>query len=413
MAFGSGPEGAVEVILGLDVGTTSAKAVALDQTGEIRASAASDPIATRCAPDGTSEQTPEEIWQALVTAGRRVVEGLPARVQVEALAVAAQSGSVIPILATGRAERAVTWMDTRFRAVVESWPPLVTDRIRALSGWTPAPGTGLSTIAGLLASSEPTLGPVGGPAPDPANLVTRWASVDDYLMFRLTKRWATNPSNASGMGLMEVSTRKWSEELGRIAGVNLSMLSEIGESGTAVGGLTSDAATTVALPAGTPVVMGGHDQACAALGLGAVDPGAMFLSAGTAWVLTVVTDRADVDALPPVLNLSPHVVAGRWTASQNLGGLGVMIAGSRPDRASFETCAHRVRQALEGAGELAAGGSELILVGGGSRFPELIDIIATAIDRPVRARSEVSSAALGAAMLAGSASGWPLRGESA
>ena len=44
--------------------------------------------------------------------------------------------------------------------------------------------------------------------------------------------------------------------------------------------------------------MGGHDQACAALGLGAVESGDVFLSAGTAWVLTLVTDRADVAALP-------------------------------------------------------------------------------------------------------------------
>jgi len=242
--------------------------------------------------------------------------------------------------------------------------------------------------------------------------VDRWASVDDYLMFRLTGRWATDPSNASGMQLMEVSSRTWSPELCRVAGVDPSVLSPILESGTAAGGLTGEAAAALGLDAGTPVVMGGHDQACAAVGLDAVDPGDVFLSAGTAWVLTIVTDRADVAALPPGLNLSPHVVPGRWTASTNLGGLGALIAQSPPDSvpAAFETCASKVRQALEGAGEMAAGGAEMVMVGGGTRFGELIEMIAGAADRPVVPRPDASWPALGAARLAGAALGWAPRG---
>lgn len=395
-----------EVVLGLDAGTTSAKAVAVDRAGELRGVAGSDPISTRSTPDGGREQDPTEIWQALTTAGRRVVEGLAPGVRVAALAPAAQSGSVVPVLAEGPPQRAVTWMDTRYRPLVESWPHEVAARIRSLSGWAPTSGVGLSTIAGLRAAD-----PDRRPDEDPAAVV-RWASVDDYLVFRLTGQWATNPSNAAGMQMMQVSTQTWSNELCNIAGIESSLLSPIRESGAAAGGLTSEAAAALTLPEGTPVVIGGHDQACAALGLGAVVPGDLFLSAGTAWVLTVVTDRADVGALPPALNLSPHVVPGLWTASQNLGGLGAMIAASPPTgvRDSFKTCALNVRQALEGAGEMAAGGRELIMVGGGTRFGELIGMIADAIDRPVVTRPDASWPALGAAALAGAAVGWTARG---
>ena len=390
------------VVLGLDAGTTSAKAVAVDRAGQIRATAGSDLIATRSTPAGGSEQDPAEIWRALTTAGRRAVEDLGPGVRVAALAVAAQSGSVIPVPPRGRAERAITWMDTRSRSVVESWPRAVGDRIRTLSGWAPASGAGLSTVAWLQAAgADPRV--EGDPAP-----ADRWASVDDYIVFCLTGQWATNPSNAAGMQLMEVSTRAWSPELCRVAGIDPSVLSPILESGTAAGALTGEAATALGLDAGTPVVVGGHDQACAALGLGAVDPGHVFLSAGTAWVLTLVTDHADVAALPPGLNLSPHVVAGRWTASTNLGGLGALIARSSPGRtpAAFETCARKVRQALEGAGEMAAGDGELIMVGGGTRFDELVGMIAEAIGRPVVTRPEASWPALGAARLAAAAVGW-------
>ena len=276
-----------DVILGLDAGTTSAKAVAVDGAGEILATAGSDPIAVRSTPDGGREQDPEEIWQALATAGRRAVESLRSGARVAALSVAAQSGSV----------------------------------------------------------------------------------------------WATNPSNAAGMQLMDVSTGTWSDELCRFAGIDPGQLSPIRESVTAAGELTVEAAAALALDAGTPVVMGGHDQACAALGLGVVEPGDLFMSTGTARVLTVITDWADVAALPPSLNLSPHVVPGCWTASENLGGLGAMLAETPPAgiRDAFETCALRVRRALEEAGELAPAGGELILVGGGTRFRELVEVIVDTI----------------------------------
>ena len=387
------------VVLGLDAGTTSAKAVAVDRAGQILATAGSDPIVTRSTPAGGSEQDPAEIWRALTTAGRRAVDDLRPGVRVAALAVAAQSGSVIPVPPRGRAERAITWMDTRSRSVVESWPRAVGDRIRTLSGWAPASGAGLSTIAWLqMAGSDSRVEGDSGPA-------DRWASVDDYLVFCLTGQWATNPSNAAGMQLMEVSTRTWSPELCRVAGIDPSVLSPILESGFAAGTLTGEAAATLGLDAGTPVAVGGHDQACAALGLGVVDPGDLFLSAGTAWVLTVVTDRADVGALPAALNLSPHVVPGRWTASENLGGLGAMLAETPPAqiRARFEACAFRVRRALEEAGEMAAGSGDLILVGGGTRFSELVEVIADTLSRPVVARPEATWPALGAARLAGAA----------
>ena len=398
-----------EVVLGLDAGTTTAKALAVDRAGRILVTAESDKIATRSTPDGASEQDPDEIWYAVAAASRSAAGALDSGVRVVALAVAAQSGSVIPVPSGGRATRAITWMDTRSRAVVESWPPDVAERIRAVSGWAPAPGAGLPTIAWLQAAGSDLSGE-GSSGP-----VNRWASVDDYLMSRLTGQRATNPSNASGMQLMDVGARTWSPELCRIAGIDRDALSPIRESGTVAGALTGDAAAALGLEAGTPVVVGGHDQACAALGLGVADPGDLFLSAGTAWVLTIVTDRADVSALPPGLNLSPHVVSGCWTASTNLGGLGALIARSPSDgtKAVFETCAGKVAEALAEVGEMASGGAAMVVVGGGTRFGVLIDLIADAVDRPVVSRPDASWPAVGAARLATAALGWTHRGEAA
>lgn len=440
----------IEVVLGLDAGTTSAKAVVIDRDGAVWAESESDPIPTRSPEPEASEQDPEEVWQAVASAARGAVGRLPTGARVAALAVAAQSGSVVPVRASGRAGPLITWMDARSQDLVESWPPETAERIRMVSGWTPAPGYGLSTIARLMGQS--------GPAQPGLDPVARWASVDDYLMHRLAGRWATNPSNASGMGLMDVMARAWSSELCRIAGTDPSVLSEIVESGTAAGRLIPESAAALGVPAGTPVAAGGHDQACAALGLGAVEPGRVFLSVGTAWVLTAATDRACASALPPRLNLSPHVVADRWTVSESLGGLGAEIAEAAPEeiRAVFERCARRVAEALTRAtaaraasgdelipaagderhrlerraqaeasdGELisVAGGesrplgrqaqvaasNELILVGGGSRFSELVEVIAESTGRSVVAWPDASWPARGAALIAASSLGWEL-----
>jgi xylulokinase len=79
------------------------------------------------------------------------------------------------------------------------------------------------------------------------------------------------------------------------------------------------------------VVNGGHDQGCTALGLGVIAPGRVLLGCGTAWVVTGVTDTAELSALPPSLDLSFHPAhqigsgSGCWTISQSLGGLGASL----------------------------------------------------------------------------------------
>ena len=365
-----------EVAIGLDAGTSSAKGVALDPAGEIVATAISEPIA------GTSQQVPEEIWEALTAASRRTVAHLPDASRVVAVAMAAQSGSVIPVEdVLGAASRAITWMDTRSRSLVDSWSCETASRIRQLSGWAASSGLGLATIAWLRATN--------------AGTPLRWASVDDYLVFRLTGQWSTNPSNAAGMQLMDVSTLEWSDELCAIAGIDQAMLSTLQLSGDSVGELTEAAADAMGLPRSTPLVIGGHDQSCAALGLGAVSAGAMLLSLGTAWVLTVIAEHPEIERLPTGFNLSPHVVASRWTASQNMGAL-----GAAPSARSAVACANEVRAAVEQASQLVPNARELIVVGGGTGDSDLTNAIADAVGESISVRPQASWPAIGAANLA-------------
>jgi sugar (pentulose or hexulose) kinase len=437
-----------DVVVGLDVGTTAVKAVAVDLHGQTIATAASAEISTSTDPPGSSEQDPEEIWRAVVAATRGVLEktGHPAR--VKGLSMATQSGSVIALAADGSpVSRAITWMDSRSRPVVESWSEATHRLIREVTGWQSSAGLGLATISWLRAS---------GAVPDSA----RFSSVDDYLVGLMTGTPLTNPSNAAGMQLMDVATLRWSDRLCALAGVNTSELSPIHRSGTAAGGLAQAAGAELGLESGTQIVVGGHDQACAALGLVATEPGAIVLSAGTAWVITAATDAPAVEQLPDSLNLSPHVIDQRWSVSENLGGLGAVLGwileessvpvaeldpalhpwasadhapfflpnlqsedrrawgrfvgevdvveGTARVLAAFEACAFEVRRAAEQAGAFTEPDATFTVVGGGTRAPALMQMIAVALDRSLIVKPDASWPALGAARLAGGACGWAM-----
>jgi sugar (pentulose or hexulose) kinase len=433
------------VVIGVDAGTTSAKAVVVDSHGREVAAGRSDPIRTDTNAPGGSEQAPDEIWDAVVTAVRRAVAEASESVEVVTMAVAAQSGSVVPIDGDGVPGRAVTWMDTRSRPLVDSWPLVQQERIRAISGWSAATGLGLATISWLQ------------DAESGRSDAQRWASVDDLLVHRLVGEWITNPSNAVGMQVMDVVRLEWSDELCGWCGIDATQLSRIAPSGADAGVIDPTAASLMGISPGARLIIGGHDQACAALGLGAIEPGAIVLSAGTAWVLSIITGRVLVDEIPAAFNLSPHVVPSCWSASRYLGGLGAAIGSvlesagpvdeleqvlvtdephadqpyfapeihsagrtewgrftgptepRRPAdrvRAVFEACAFEVRAAVE-EGDVGPADDPIVFVGGGSRSTALARIIADVLQRDLAVHADASWPALGAARLAGAALGWP------
>ena len=367
--------------------------------GELVAEGASQAIEITGDSNGSSEQNPEDIWEAIAAASVEVVSRLPDGAEVAAVCLAAQSGSVIGVDSSGHGSRSITWMDTRSRNLVEAWDDERKALIRARSGWSPAPGLGLPTIAWL--NSEQLS-------------ATRWSSVDDYVMVRLCGQWLTNPSNAAGMQLMDVATLRWSYDLCGIAGVSAEQLSTLLPSGEVVGSVQPGVAEVTGLRQSTRVVMGGHDQACAAFGLDITERGETVLSLGTAWVLTIVVDEPVVDTLPDSVNLSPGVVADRWSASRYLGGLGAEIARTTerfgPDApesaAVMKACISVVREALDLAAEAGLLATSVVLVGGGTRIERLVEGLADALDLDITVRADASWPALGAAKLAAHALGW-------
>ena len=440
-----------DAVLGLDAGTSSAKAVVVDADGGILATGNSGSIPTAVPEPGAAEQDPEQIIAALDDAAGAAIAASPLDVRIVAVAVAAQSGSVVPIGDDDRpVSNLLTWLDARSAPVVEAWDDSTRKMIRSVSGWSATAGTGLASVCWMRSRH-----------PDRLERARRWASVDDHVAHRLTGRWRTNPSNAAGMQLMDVSRRDWDDRLCALAGISAGQLASIHRTGDELGRIGAGTAASLGGVTEAPLMVGGHDQACTALALGASEPGVVVVSVGTAWVLTAVTGPVPVEELPHDLNLSPHVVDGRWSASQNLGGLGEMLSwwrrrvhgrdsppqqidrdlidatgdgpifvplldpresaewgalhGAGSDatdaeviHAVVEAAAFEIRRSIEQIVATVAPVDRLILVGGSARSRPLLQLVANVTGRPVSTPDDASWPALGAAAVCAGSIDWPL-----
>jgi xylulokinase len=308
-------------ILALDIGTTSTKAVLFDLSGaELATAEKAYPLHTPRA--GWVEQDPEVLWQALIDVLKEIGSKAGQQRRILAVALAAQSGSLLPARTDGLpVSPIITWMDGRTEALVKEWREQgIEDRVRPINGWHLYPGLCLPTIA-WLRQHQPNVFAAAG----------RYFSVNDYLVHRLTGRFCTNPSNAGGMQLVDVTTGAWSPELCALAGIEPHQLSPIRPAGEVIGCLTAEVSRLTGLSPETMVINGGHDQGCTALGLGVTSPGKVLLGCGTAWVITGVTESPDVRALPDTLDMNflpmpeQRQALGCWTLSQSLGGLGASL----------------------------------------------------------------------------------------
>jgi xylulokinase len=302
-------------LLGLDIGTTSTKAVLFDATGTELARAASKSYRNLSPQPGWVEQDPEELWQAVLSALRGVMDAVDS-VQVVGICMAAQSGSVLPADEVGKpVYNLITWMDGRTDQLVSRWKNEgLQDQIKLISGWSLYPGLPLPTIAWIREN-----------APEVFTAARHYFSVNDFIAYRLTGERISNPSNGGGMQLVDIHTANWNNDLCNFAGITPQNLSQMQPAGRVIGKIKPEICTQTGISPNALLINGGHDQVITALGLGITDPGKLLLACGTAWVFTGVTDDSDMESLPPTLDLNFHVPLQRWTISQSLGGLGASL----------------------------------------------------------------------------------------
>jgi xylulokinase len=259
------------LLLGIDVGTTNCKALLFDLDG--RPQATSHALTPTYHPrPNWAEHDPEALWNTVAALVRQVVAGIdPARVRGVGVASMAEAGVLLDT--AGRPTYPIiAWHDSRTLLYHRQWIDHVETRDSfAIAGIRPEPIYGVYKLMWLRDH-----------APEAYRSAARWLHVADYIVFRLCGVPVTDPSLATRTMLFDLQRRTWSDRLVEWAQVRADVLPEVVPSGTALGGVTVEAAATTGLQPGTVVASGGHDHVCGALAAGVREPGTCLDSLGTA-----------------------------------------------------------------------------------------------------------------------------------
>lgn len=302
-------------LLGLDIGTTGCKAIVFREDGTILGQASREYAILTPRPDW-AEQDAEEVWrlacESICEAAGGAGEERPA-----ALALSVQGEAVIPVDREGRALRpAILGMDTRTTKqndwLAERFGP------ETLFERTGMPLHTVNTLPKLLwiKSNEPDV----------------WTGAEQYLLYedfflsRLTGKATISHCLASRTQMYDLAAGEWAGDILGECGIDCRRLAPLAPPGGGViGTVQSRVARELGLAREAVVAAGGHDQACAAVGAGAVRPGRAMVSTGTAEVIEVAMESPALAAPLREGNISiyRHVVPNQYLAMtlNHCGGL--------------------------------------------------------------------------------------------
>jgi xylulokinase len=258
-------------LLGLDLGTSSIKAVLFDpQTAQTLAVAGYEYPIHRPAPD-RAEQNPEEWWQATVAVVRQVITQT-GRTDVAAISFSGQMhGTVLLDRAGVPLHPAIIWADQRSAAACATLTAtLGPEGYAAVTGTLPAVGFQGPTLV-WLAQNEPAL----------LAHTHRVILPKDYLRLCLTGEIATEVSDAAGTGVFDITRQRWATEILTKVGLPETLFPPVLASTAVAGQLTAQAAEALGLVAGIPVVAGCADQPAQAIGNGLIAPGRAAVTTGS------------------------------------------------------------------------------------------------------------------------------------
>ncbi|WP_437602534.1 FGGY-family carbohydrate kinase [Sorangium sp. So ce590] len=265
-----------DLVLGIDLSTTAAKAAVFDAGGRLQAAGRAPLSLERPAPD-RFEQDPRAWWGALCAALAEVTAAVdPGR--IAGLAIAHQRETFACLGPDGEPLRpAMLWLDGRARGHLGSLVRRIGEgRLRALSGKAADFGPALPKIA-WLAKEEPEI----------HRRTALFCDVQAYLVQSLTGRARTSWASADPLALFDIGAHRWSDELCGAVGITPDRLPEVFPPGALLGAVSAAAAAATGLRAGTPVLAGGGDGQVAGLGVDALDPRRAYLNLGTAVVFGV------------------------------------------------------------------------------------------------------------------------------
>ncbi len=308
-----------ELLLALDNGTQSVRALLFDLEGNLVARNRVEIEPYRPGPPGRAEQDPELYWRSLCEACQGLLRDRPeARDSIAGVALTTQRATMVNVDREGRPLRpAIVWLDQRR---TEGLPPLggIWGMLFGLTRMS-------ETVAYFQAESEANW--IRKYEPEVWKATHKYLILSGFLTHRLTGRFVDSAGSQVGYIPFDYKRLAWASRLDwkwRAAGVDAERLPELFPPGAILGEITRSAAEATGLPAGLPVVAAAADKACEVLGAGCIEPHVACLSYGTTATINTMHRRyvEPLPMLPPypaavprAYNLEIQVYRGFWMVS--------------------------------------------------------------------------------------------------
>ena len=290
-------------LLGLDIGTSGVKALLISIEGKIISSkTVSYPLATPHA--GWAEQSPDDWWEATLNVIKQTVSDHSiASNQIKGVSLSGQMHSSVFLDEKLKVIRpAILWSDTRTSKQCQE--------IYAKAG-------GLDKLIHYV--SNPALEGFTAPKilwlkenePDNYKKVKHVLLPKDYIRYRLTGELFTEVSDAAGTLLFDVIKKRWSTGLLKKLEINRDFLPPVLNSFDLAGKITKSIADKTGLHSGTPVIAGGADNACGAVGSGITEEGRVMVSIGSSGVVLAQSNNPQADQKGRI-HLFNHACPDSW-----------------------------------------------------------------------------------------------------
>jgi len=290
-------------LLGVDVGTTSVKCVLFDQQGRVAASGRSEYQLSMPQPDFV-EADAETYWNAFKQSLGKVLDGSNVNAQdILGIGVSSQGETFIALGKDGKpVRRAVVWLDNRSKEEAK----LVRDRfgldnVYRVTGQNDVIPTWTATKIFWLKRNEPTV----------FRRVAKYLLLEDYMIYRLTGRFATEYSMVCSSLLFDISHRRWWNEILDFIGISEDQLPELKPPGIYIGNVTPEAAKETGLQTDSVVSTGAYDQAANAVGVGNIESGVITETTGGALAVVATIDHVVLDPMRR-MPCHHHAVNGKY-----------------------------------------------------------------------------------------------------
>ncbi|WP_226671789.1 gluconokinase [Rossellomorea aquimaris] len=272
-----------EFMIGVDIGTTSTKAVLFNKEGKaIERHGIEYPLHTPT--PGTAEQDPEEIFQAVIKCIKEVASSTN-----ETISFVSFSSAMHSLILVDENDQpltpSITWADNRSAA----WAEKIKKEMNGLEIYRRT-GTPIHPMSPLV-----KLAWLKDEKPELFEKAAKFISIKEFVFHRLFGKYVVDYSIASATGMFHLENLAWDEEAMQVAGVSKDQLSTPVSTTESLVGLKAEYTDMLGLPADTPFVLGASDGVLSNLGVNAIEPGVVAVTIGTSGAIRAVTDRPVTD----------------------------------------------------------------------------------------------------------------------